>query len=134
MGVQRKELPCIGDYDQQRTQRGLPKPVIDEWLTENVRATVEQTFTPYIDEADPTNPFGFLTTGNEAVNGGANCTDMVSDAFAGKNIWAISRGALWFAGSYVPYQSSDGNRPAYGASLFPIDPRLFIDPNVPNWL
>ncbi len=39
------ELPCINDYDQQRTQRGLPKPVIDEWLTENVRATVNQSFT-----------------------------------------------------------------------------------------
>ncbi len=59
------ELPCINDYDQQRTQRGLPKPVIDEWLTENVRAAGSAVYyAVHCKQVDPKNPFGFLTIGS----------------------------------------------------------------------
>jgi len=68
------EIPCITDYDQQRTSRGLPKPVIDEWLTENVRAWVNQSVTTYNGKTDASNPFGFLTTGNVAETGGSGCS------------------------------------------------------------
>lgn len=127
------ELPCIQDYDAQRTQRGLTKPVIDEWLTENVRAAVNQSVTAYNKETDPSNPYGFLTAGNAHVTGGTDCSNMVSPSFALPNSWAVNAAARWYAGLYLPYQSGSIYT-AYGASLFPIDPRLFKDPDVPNWL
>lgn len=128
------EIPCIQDYDAQRTQRGLPKPVIDEWLTENVRAAVAQSVTPFNKQTDPSNPYGFLTAGNASVTGGINCSNMVIPSFAVANAWAVNAAALWYAGSYLPYEANNGTQPAYGASSFPIDPRLFKDPDIPSWL
>jgi hypothetical protein len=130
---QTHELPCIQDYGAQRVQRGLPKPVIDEWLTENVRAAVNQSVTPFNKQTAPSNPYGFLSTGNATVTGGTDCVNLVNPAFMLPNQWAISTAAEWYAGSYLPYQSRNGTIPAYGASLFPIDPRLFEDPNVAIW-
>lgn len=130
---QANELPCITDYDAQRTNRGLAKPVIDEWLTENVRAFVAQSITPYNKQSDAANPYGFLTSGNESVTGFVDCGPMASGAFSGAgNSWASE--SPWYAGAYRPGGNAALNEPAYGASLFPIDPRLFIDHNVPNWL
>lgn len=126
------ELPCIQDYDAQRTQRGLAKPVIDEWLTENVRAAVEQSVTPYNKQTGPTNPYGYLTTGNAEGTGGTDCRFIVTASFT-NNATPFVMQSPWYAGSYLPYQVSNGTQPAYGVSLFPIDPRLYKDPNVPNW-
>jgi hypothetical protein len=128
---QMHELPCITDYDAQRTQRGLPKPVIDEWLTENVRAWVAQSVTPYNKQVTP-GVYGFLTTGSDTVTGYSDCSPMTTNAFTG-NAFAWSAQSNWYAGSYLPYQVSNGNLPAYGASLFPVDPRLFVDYNAPTW-
>ena len=128
---QTHEIPCITDYDQQRTSRGLPKPVIDEWLTENVRAWVNQSVTRYNKQTDPRNPFGFLTTGNDAVTGYSDCGPMATNSFTGTGV-AYATISPWYAGSYLPYQ---GGSPysAYGASEFPQDPRLFKDPNAVPW-
>lgn len=128
---QTHELPCIQDYDAQRTQRNLAKPVIDEWLTENVRAWVAQSITSFNAQTAPTNPYGFLTTGNASMTGGIDCSFIATSAFANSMPqWAVQ--SNWYAGSYLPYQAGSGHV-AYGAALFPIDPRIFKDPNVPNW-
>lgn len=130
---QTTELPCITDYDAQRTQRGLPKPVIDEWLTENVRAWVSQSITPFNGQTSPGHSYGFLTTGNQTVTGGTDCSDMVGPTFALPNQWAISPAAYWYAAAYRAYNGKNGNYPAYGAGLFPLDPRIFADPNAVFW-
>ncbi len=127
------ELPCITDYDAQRVQLGLAKPVIDEWLTENVRGRSQPVgnaiqWPSWMHH----NLFGFLSTGNSTQTGGTDCSTMAAYAFT-RNSLPYATASQWFAGSYLPYQSGSTVRPAYGASEFPIDPRLFTDPNVPNW-
>lgn len=126
------EIPCIQDYDAQRAQRGLPKPVIDEWLTENVRAAVAQSVTIFNKETDPKNPYGFLTTGNADGTGGNDCAFIAKAAFT-NNATPFGMQSPWYAGSYLPYHTGSIYT-AYGVILFPIDPRLFKDPNVPTWL
>ncbi len=129
---QTHELPCIQDYDQQRANHSLPSPVIDEWLTENVRAAVSQSVTPYNKQVAQSNPYGFLTTGNSTQTGGTSCATMASNAFsnpADQDPFA----SPWYAGSFLPYQASNGNLPAYGASEFPYDPRIIPDPNALAW-
>jgi len=128
---QTHEIPCITDYDQQRTSRGLPKPVIDEWLTENVRATVKQSVTPYNKQTDPANSFGFLSTGNATQTGGSDCSTMVAAAFSNGALAYVTV-SHWFAGSYFAYQNGSSYT-AFGAIEFPQDPRLFRDPNAVPW-
>lgn len=129
---QTNELPCIQEYQKDRAARNLPNAVIDEWLTENVRAWVSQSVTPYKGQTASSNLYGFLSTGNVTLNGGSNCTGIADNAFTLGNSSAYATVSPWYAGSYLPYQSGS-QYGAYGASLFPVDPRLFKDPSVVNW-
>lgn len=129
---QTHEIPCITAYDQQRANAGLTKPVIDEWLTENTRMVVEQSVTPYRGQTDPRNPFGFINSAGDALSGGSTCADAMVRLNQPPD-QTFFNGSFWFAGSYYPYQSGS-TYSAYGRITYPIDPRLFKDPNVPNWL
>jgi len=128
---QTHELPCIQEYDAQRKLHGLANPVIDEWLTENVRAWVNQSVTAYNKQADPKNQYGFLTTGNATGTGGINCAFIADAAFTNAAA-TYAMMSPWYAGSYLPYQQGSPYT-AYGASEFPTDPRLGSDPNAVSW-
>lgn len=125
------ELPCIQEYDAQRTALSLQLPVVDEWLTENVRAAVAQSQTSYKGDVFATNMYGFLTTANIKATGGTTCKDVVDSAFTLPNQYAISVGAAWLSASYLGYQG--GVSSAYGLAEFPYDPRLYTDPNALSW-
>lgn len=125
------ELPCIQEWNAQRTAHSLPLTVVDEWLTENARAAQTQSQTTYGGQVSSSNTFGFLTTGNVKVQGGSDCKGVIDFAFSQPNPYAISGNALWFAGTYLPYQG--GSYSAYGVSEFPYDPRVSVDPNVAAW-
>lgn len=125
------EAPCITAYDQARSTAGLPKAVIDEWLTENDRAIVLQHQGAFAGQNSSANPIGFITTGNVAITGGSTCSDATTSLNQAPSQQYFVASA-WFAGSYYPYQQGQ-SYPAYGAIEFPIDPRLYKDPNVPNW-
>jgi hypothetical protein len=128
---QMKELPCIQAYDSQRTAHSLPLPVVDEWLTENVRAAETQSQSPYLGQAYPSNPFGYLTTANTRQQGGSDCKGMIDAAFQQSFSYAFNAAALWFAGVYFPYQG--GAFSAYGVAEFPYDPRVYTDPSAISW-
>jgi len=127
------EAPCFVDWQNERTANGLAAGSIDEWLLENVRATNTYQQSPnYANAPWPGNAFGSITTGNEGQSGGLSCQSGVALVFVPGNI-AINYAdnAEWFAGQWVPYVP--GVHSAMESAEFPIDPRSFTDPNVPNW-
>ncbi len=127
------EVPCIQAFNAQRTTLNLQPVVVDEWLTENVRA--ENAFA-----LNPNFPVlnsmivgfgGFLTTGNTTPGGGTSCAEVLTNLL---NIDPYARNShtLWFGGTYhdfgVPNQFKNS-----GVMEYPIDPRFTPDPNVPIW-
>ncbi len=128
------ETPCFVDWQQERAANGLAAGSIDEWLLENVRAvTVYEQNPSGTGSPWPGNVYGTLTTGNDNVVGGWGCSSMVDHSFAtGVNPYATNARTEWFAGQYVPYVPGSSES-ARGNGEFPIDPRSFTDPNVPNW-
>ena len=129
------ETPCFVDWQQERTSNGLPVGSIDEWLLENVRAFNTYRQDPnYRNAPWPGNPFGLITTGNEGQSGGVNCQNGIAVNFppsppiAGN--YPLDPQTLWFAGQYLTGSSTVSVRQS---AEFPIDPRAFVDPNVPNW-
>lgn len=134
---QTNEVPCITDYDQQRVTLGLPKAVIDEWLTENMRAALSSATNPATATAtpNPLYPYGYLTSGSTAVSGGSSCMSvMTSPGAFSTGSYAYNAQALWFAGSYITYTPPGASPQGYGIAEFPIDPRVFTDPNAQPWL
>ena len=130
------ETPCFVDWQQERTSNGLPVGSIDEWLLENVRAFNTYRQDPNYHPAPWSgNPFGAITTGNEWESGGVNCQSGVASSFvAGANTYAVNPQAEWFAGQSVIFSAYGGtNNESTQTAEFPIDPRAFVDPNVPNW-
>ena len=127
------ETPCFVDWQQERTTNGLPVGSIDEWLLENVRASNTYRQDPnYANAPWPGNPFGLLTTGNEG-SGGTSCQTGIASMFVPGTVggnYSYSPQTTWFAGQYVPYNSVHSSQQS---AEFPIDPRAFVDPNVPNW-
>ena len=127
------ETPCFADWQQERTSNGLPVGSIDEWLLENVRAFNTYRQDPnYANAPWPGNSFGVLTTGNEG-GGGTSCAQDIPFAFApGNVVISYSEGlqTTWFAGQYLTGSSTVS---VMQSAEFPIDPRAFVDPNVPNW-
>ncbi len=127
------ETPCFVDWQNERAANGLAAGTIDEWLLENIRATNTYHQDPtYANAPWPGNPFGGLTTGNEGSIGGTSCQDDISPVFPPTPYsYAMDQQTEWFAGQWVPYVA--GVHSASGSVEFPIDPRAFTDPNVPNW-
>ncbi len=128
------ETPCFVDWQNERAANGLAAGSIDEWLLENVRAVTVYDQNPSGTGSPwPGNVYGTLTTGNDNVVGGWGCSSMVDQSFAtGVNPYATNARTEWFAGQYVPYVPGSSES-ARGNGEFPIDPRSFTDPNVPNW-
>jgi hypothetical protein len=121
------EMPCYLAWQYERSANGLSLATIDEWLLEDVREV-----NAYL-QTGGTQSQKLLTTGSTQVSGGAACYDMIhSYAFSGLNPYSTDPRTLWFAGQYVPYQG--GSVSASGVVEFPIDPRSFVDPNIPVWL
>lgn len=110
------EMPCLIAWQYERAQHSLALSAVDEWLVENVRASVAA------------HRNGGLTTGNSFISGGTSCDSWIVATFsvpAAAEYDADPR-TLWFAGQYM-YSA------AIGIAEFPIDPRSFTDPNVPTW-
>ena len=132
-----KEASCVLAYNQERISFGLPATVVDEWLVENSRAILAEHGNPaYSVQTPPApgNPWGFLTTGDSGMLGGNNCYQIMTSAFQASSaeFYNKASNAGWFAGGYAPYQSGSSIS-AYGVIEYPIDPRVFTDPNVPMW-
>jgi len=125
------ETPCFVDWQQERAANGLAAGSIDEWLLENVRAINLYKQDPNrVGLPWPGNAFGALTTGGWS-SGGTSCSDGVSASFApGASIYTVDPRTEWFAGQYLTGSSSVS---VEESAEFPIDPRSFTDPNVPNW-
>ena len=129
------EAPCFVDWQNERAANGLATGSIDEWLLENVRAFNTYRQNPnYANAPWPGNPFGVLTTGSDG-SGGANCQQGIAASFSpGANAYAVDPRAEWFAGQFVVFSAYGGtNNESMESAEFPIDPRAFTDPNVPNW-
>ena len=128
------EAPCILAYNQDRISLGLPPAVVDEWLTENVRAMLSVAENPN----GPGQTITFLTygTGHSSNSGGANCahdtigaTGSLGD-FSGQS-QALNVSALWFGGIY---RASDNlTYSGSGFAEFPVDPRVYPQPSVSPW-
>jgi hypothetical protein len=123
------EVPCFQDWEAARANNGLSASSVDEWLLEDVR---EITLAVQNGAADGVK---YLTTGDVGLSGGSSCNEMIDIAFGdfgtGANYPSDPR-TLWFAGEYLPYAGGAVN--AQGNAEFPIDPRSFVDPNIPVWL
>ena len=128
---QTKELPCIQEWDAQRIAHSLPLSVIDQWLTENVRAVAAQSQTAYIGDVSASNPYGFLTSANAKVQGGTNCKGIIDFTFSQTDAYALNPSSIWFAGTYLAYQG--GTASAYGINEFPYDTRVYVDPSAVAW-
>jgi len=132
------ETPCFVDWQQERAANGLAAGSIDEWLLENVRAvnTYKQSPT-FVNPPWPGNTLGGISTGGEGAGGGTNCQQGISPSFtAGGNgySYAVDPRTEWFAGQFVVFSAYGGtNNESVESAEFPIDPRSYTDPNVPNW-
>ncbi len=129
------ETPCFVDWQQERAANGLAAGTVDEWLLENIRSTNKFHQSPsYYNAPWPGNAFGNITTGNDG-GGGTNCQQDIVASFApGANTYSVDPRAEWFAGQFVIFSAYGGtNNESMESAEFPIDPRSFTDPNVPNW-
>ncbi|HET6894560.1 MAG TPA: hypothetical protein VFH72_04165 [Candidatus Baltobacteraceae bacterium] len=123
------EAPCILAWNSLRAGKGLAGSVADEWSLENSYAIAWGGFQPN----GGGTPFYPLTTGNGNVSGGADCLDMLNYQwnFASVQTYAYNSQTFWFGGAYIP--SDPAIHSAYGADDFPIDPRVYADPNNLVW-
>ncbi len=133
------EVPCVLAYNTARTSFGLSGAVIDEWLVENSRAFIAQHESPqfYVNPPtpEPSNPFGYLASGSGFQSGGNNCAQMMTTVttFDGQlGVYSKNANAQWFGGIYAPYAPGNSYS-AYGLAEYPIEPRVYSDPNVPIW-
>jgi hypothetical protein len=124
------EAPCILAWNALRESNGLSPAVADEWSTENARAIAWAGTQP----ANAGLQMKFITSGNTFASGGANCANtLISFTWSMQSAqrWVLDKQTFWFGGSYLPY---DTRHSAFGEVNFPIDPRVFLDPNAFIWL
>lgn len=124
------EMPCYIAWQYQRGQRSLPLGTVDEWLTEQVRGL------NLANQTNSANGVRTLTSGGTVDIGGTTCdASLINSAIfvPNANAWATDNRTLWFGGQYRFYFPGDAHS-ADGIGEFPIDPRSFTDPNIPNWL
>jgi hypothetical protein len=123
------EMPCYIAWEYERTQRGLSGSSVDEWLTENVRAVNTAAI------ANNGGAFPVVTTQGATSSGGTSCSAALfnSSMFAA-NASATNLRTIWFGGRYMAYSSYGGTyNEAAGDAAFPVDPRSYTDPQIPNW-
>ncbi len=124
------EMPCYVAWQYRRGLDALPLGTVDEWVTEQTRA---------INGAYQQGQGGGikgLTTGGTQSSGGTACDASLIDTYAfTNNSYAMDLRTLWFGGQYL-YADYNGNQTVspVGLAEFPIDPRSFVDPNIPTWL
>jgi hypothetical protein len=128
------EVPCFQAWNSERTSHSLPTGVVDEWLTENVRANQALFFGASF--AGTLYPITTGATGE--VGGTGNCaTDLInSQIFIGQPsaTYAGNPATIWFAGSETTQVAGGGRgSQTQGYAEYPIDPRATADPNYPNW-
>lgn len=122
------EMPCYLAWQYERQQNGLALGTNDEWLVENMRAIQLARYGGGLPVMPVTTQYT-LTSGESADSGGVSCTDFVDGFFPGgitPSSYSTDPRTEWFGGQYV-YASG------LGLAEFPIDPRSYTDPNVPNW-
>jgi hypothetical protein len=127
------EEPCVLAFNQERIAHNLPPAVVDEWLVENTRAIAAVG----MNSAAAGDTVNFITTGNAFVSGGATCAnDLVKSSWANSDatMWLTNVDALWFGGLYIQgYGNGYNGHSGVGVASFPIDPRIYSDPNGLIW-
>lgn len=120
------EAPCILAWNALREANGLSPAVADEWSLENGRG-VANDGTP----GGSGQTIAFISSGNDVVSGGASCgSTVVTYASLNMASWVHDHQAIWFGGQYIAYTTQHSS---IGTALFPIDPRVAIDPNGLLW-
>ncbi|HVA34368.1 MAG TPA: hypothetical protein VNG31_09485 [Candidatus Baltobacteraceae bacterium] len=137
------ERLCTIAFDQERTQRHLESAVVDEWLTENNRASMAYYRNPKhvpFGNGGLTGGFAFGVGGNmKPVYGHSACWlySMQATAFspAVPNGLAYSGDPRthWMAGVWQWYDIERKQQGAVGNAQYPRDPRNEPDPYVYNW-
>lgn len=142
------EARCARDFDVAREAHGLSDVVVDEWVMENIRLTVQfQTTATVPPTPNPSNPWGALTSGYENVlDGGpdrSECKFLATDVFNSRSVgeafvrtYSANPETLWFGGAskiFMNERSRPPRRNTYGDIEFPRDPRTFDDPHSVPW-
>lgn len=129
------EVPCVTDFNMQRTTRSLSQGIVDEWLTESNRIILKYYETPgAVAPPWPNNASGGLASGGSQISGGTDCSALAAEAFAGppSSIYAEDTGDLWFSGKYDAYDPNVGIT-ARGLIAITVDVRATADPSAPVW-
>jgi hypothetical protein len=127
------EFPCLSAANHARAGRGFSPFVLDEWLTENVRAieAYRETLVPS-SRVYRTAPIFSGTS----VTGGKNCkAALVDPAFTQSCApkLAFDPRSLWYAGEFIPAGTPGQPGPAHGTQLLGPDPRAYQNPAYPRW-
>jgi hypothetical protein len=127
------EFPCLSAANHERAARRFPAFVLDEWLTENVRAIAAYRKTlvrgARVYRTEP------IFSGT-SVTGGTNCkAALVEPAFTlnGAPQLAFDPRSLWYAGEFLPPRTPGQPGLAHGIQLFGPDPRAYQNPAYPPW-
>jgi hypothetical protein len=129
-----RELPCLAAFNHTRAGKGYPAMVLDEWLTENVRAieAYAMTIVPKTRRVYQTVAIFDGTT----VAGGTQCASaLVAPAFSANPARKLTLDprSLWYGGEYLPPGTPGQPGKAHGTQLFGIDPRAYQSPDNPPW-
>lgn len=138
------EAPCLADFNAARASLNLPPVVEDEWPAENQREfNAYHVTTGYHPAPYPNNPYGILSTGDAGAGATApgDCSELAGingPMFTGKYPpplpqFGVDSQTQWFAGSVIPYPPGPFFGGFSGGAEFPIDPRDYVDANVPLW-
>jgi hypothetical protein len=107
--------------------------VLDEWMTENVRAIESYRKTLLAGARVYDTQAIFSGT---SVTGRSDCkTALVDPAFTknGAEKLSLDSRSLWYGGEYLPPGTPGQPGPAHGAQLFGPDPRAIQNPANPPW-
>ena len=126
------EMPCYIAWQYQRGLRSLPLGTADEWITEQVRGI------NYGQQHGGVS-VKLLTSGGFQNSGGTTCDASLvfTSTFQGSIAalpYATDLRTLWFGGQFVLGYSGGVSYGIVGLAEFPIDPRSYVDPNIPTWL
>ncbi len=123
------EAPCYLYWNQLRQSHALAQAVLDEWSIENSRAISYVG----IQSNGAGQTVKFLSQANMLVSGGANCTDMINPYWVSTTPRygeVTNSQDLWVGIDYIPYNAQHSGS---GAGNYPVDPRVFPDPNGAQW-
>jgi hypothetical protein len=127
------EFPCLSAANHARAGRGFPPFVLDEWLTENVRA-IEGYRKTLVRGARVYRTLPIFS--GTSVTGGTSCkAALVDPAFAqtGAPQLAFDPRSLWYAGEFLPAGTPGQAGRPHGMQLFGPDPRATQNPAYPMW-